>query len=243
MVVFLFFGCNSENAFDCFKKEGAIIQIEHQVFSFTKIIVFEGVQLFIKEGSEQEVIVESGENIINDIEIKVEDNTLLIIDHTKCNLIREYGITKVFVTASNITEIRNSSGFAVKSIGVLRFPKLLLLSDEQIGGDEYHTDGDFILNLEMEELKITANGLSNFYLTGSANKAFIGLYAGNSRVEAENLIIGDLTIFHRSTNKMIVNPQGSIRGEIRGLGDVISKYRPPIIEVEEIYTGRLIFDD
>ena len=34
-----------------------------------------------------------------------------------------------------------------------------------------------------------------------------------------------------------------IRGEIRGTGDIISLNRPAIIEVEEIYTGRLIFQD
>ena len=70
----------------------------------------------------------------------------------------------------------------------------------------------------------------------------IGLYAGDSRVEASDLIIQNLNIFHRSTNKMIVNPQQSIIGEIRSLGDVISKNIPPVVEVTEYYTGTLIFD-
>ena len=63
-----------------------------------------------------------------------------------------------------------------------------------------------------------------------------------SRVEASDLIIQNLNIFHRSTNKMIVNPQQSITGEIRSLGDVISKNIPPVVEVTEYYTGTLIFD-
>ena len=41
---------------------------------------------------------------------------------------------------------------------------------------------------------------------------------------------------------MIVNPQQSIIGEIRSLGDVISKNIPPVVEVTEYYTGTLIFD-
>ena len=41
---------------------------------------------------------------------------------------------------------------------------------------------------------------------------------------------------------MIVNPQQSITGEIRSLGDVISKNIPPIIDVVEYFTGALIFD-
>ena len=51
----------------------------------------------------------------------------------------------------------------------------------------------------------------------------------------------DLSVLHRGTNKFIVNPQQSIRGEIRSTGDVISVNQPPIVEVEEFFTGRLIF--
>jgi hypothetical protein len=243
LVVFLCVGCDSENAFNCIKKEGTIIRSEFSVSSFDKITVFERVQLFIEEGDEQRVIVETEENLLSDIEIYVEDGTLMIFDNSACNLIRDYGITKVFVTTPNISEIRNSSGLTIESIGLLRFSKLVLLSEEQIGSDEYHTDGDFNLNLDVDDLKIVSNGISNFYLKGTVNYARINLYAGDSRVEAENLIINELTIYHRSSNKMIVNPQVAIRGEIRGYGDVISKNRPPIVEVEEFYTGSLIFDE
>ena len=40
---------------------------------------------------------------------------------------------------------------------------------------------------------------------------------------------------------MVVNPQMSIRGRIVGVGDVIAVNRPEIIEVEELYSGRLLF--
>ncbi len=242
LVAFIFLACDSENAFDCFKKEGTIIQVDFKVAPFTKIVVFEGVRLFIEESSDQNVSVEIGENLINDVNIRVEDGTLIISDNNGCNFIREYGNTMVYVTAPNIEEIRNSSGFAVESIGILGYPKLTLLSNEQVGEDEFHTDGDFLLNLNVDELIIDANGIANFYLSGNADEAEISLYSGNSRVEAENLIVNNLRIFHRSSNKLIVNPQNSIRGEIRGIGDVISKNRPSIVEVEEFYTGTLIFD-
>jgi hypothetical protein len=40
---------------------------------------------------------------------------------------------------------------------------------------------------------------------------------------------------------MIVNPQESIVGELRGTGDLISLKTPSIVEVEQYYTGQLIF--
>ena len=42
---------------------------------------------------------------------------------------------------------------------------------------------------------------------------------------------------------MVVNPIESIRGEIVSVGDVIAKNRPPVVEVEELFMGRLIFED
>jgi hypothetical protein len=40
---------------------------------------------------------------------------------------------------------------------------------------------------------------------------------------------------------MIVNPQASLKGDLYGTGDLISKNHPPIVEVEQFYTGELIF--
>ncbi len=241
-IALLFMACDSENGLDCFKKEGAIVQREIELASFTKIVVFERVQLHIKEGSIQEVIVESGENLIDDVEIKVEDSQLSIIDNNTCNFIRDYDITKVYVTSPNITEIRNSSSLEITSTGVLSFPELVLLSEDYENEETYHINGDFDLNLDVEKIRIVSNGFSTFRLNGSANEAIFSLYAGNTRILAENLLVNKLKLFHRSSGKMVVNPIESIKGKIVSVGDVIAKNEPPVVEVEELFVGRLIFE-
>jgi len=50
-------------------------------------------------------------------------------------------------------------------------------------------------------------------------------------------------IFHRSSNDLIINTQQSITGEIRSTGDVLLVNTPTLIEVEQFYTGQLIFED
>ena len=193
------------------------------------------------QGPEQRVMVETGENIFNDIEILVNEDELIVSNNINCNFIRDYGLTKVYVTSPNINEITNSSEFTIIGLGLLNYPNLNLISDNYIN-QEYYNNGDFDLELDVENLSVIANGFSNFFLKGVVLNANISLYAGDSRVEAADLIIQHLNVFHRSTNKMIVNPQQSITGEIRSLGDVISKNIPPVVEVTEYYTGTLIFD-
>jgi hypothetical protein len=94
-----------------------------------------------------------------------------------------------------------------------------------------------------DNLNVSANGQSVFYISGNANKARISFTDENPRFEGSNLIIDELEILQISANKMIVNPQEKISGVIRGTGDVDALNRPAIIEVEEFFTGRLVLQD
>ncbi len=242
LFLLLLLGCSPDKLGGCLKSSGDIVQREIAVPSFTKILVWDRTKLFIQQGTEQKVVVETGENLIDQIKISVVGGKLEIHNNNSCNFTRDYGITKIYVTSPNITEIRSSTGYLVESIGTLKFQDLTLLSEDYKSGGEYHTDGDFKLDLDVENLNVTANGLSKFYLSGKANRANFGLYAGDCRVYSEGLIVQNLEIYHRSSGPMVVNPQQSIKGKIVSLGNVISKNRPSIVEVEELYRGRLIFE-
>jgi hypothetical protein len=237
----VFSSCDSKNSLDCFQSAGDIVQEEFTVLPFKKIQVWERVQLFVSTGETQSVRVETGENLMNEILLKVEDSLLTIADRNSCNFTRDYAVTKVYVTTPELEQIRNSSGFAVESIGVLKFPFLDLVSTDLVAEGVYHIDGDFRLNLDVNWLNVNANGLSKFYLTGRTWGGFFGLWDGDVRIEAEDLDIQKVLFFHRSSNKFIINPQQDLIGEIRGVGDVISLNHPPTIEVEQFFTGRLIF--
>ena len=235
--------CDSEEGLNCFQAAGDIKQTEFEVADFTTIIVEERVQLIIKQGTEQKVIIETGENLLNDIEVSVKDGVLTIINDNGCNLVREYNITKALITSPNIERIRNASGYEIQSDGVLSFPSLSLISEDLEEEDAFHKDGDFRMQLDVDQLEITANGLSNYFLSGAVNNADINLLEGDARFEGRNLIIQNLDIYHRGTNKVIVNPQQTLRGQVLSTGDLISVNRPPIVEVEELYKGKLIFEN
>lgn len=242
LVSILLFSCNGENVPDCFQNSGTIVQQEIEVANFDKITVFERIELIISDEPIQKVVLETGEYLLNDIEIKVEAGRLIIKNNNGCNLTRNYGITKVYVSSPNLTEIQNSSGLTIKSDGVLNYANLKLLSEDFDSVGVTHTDGDFDLQVNSDEISLTFNNLSNVFISGSVNNLIIGFYSGDSRFEGRNLVAQHINISHRSSNDIIVNPQQSLKGIIRGTGDVISVNRPPIVEVEQLYTGKLIFE-
>ncbi|GAB5399103.1 MAG: hypothetical protein Aureis2KO_06880 [Aureisphaera sp.] len=236
-------GCNSEDALDCFQTKGDAIVTQFTLPVFSKIRIEDDVSLLIRQGDVQEVLIETGENLINDVVVTVEGETLVVKDNNRCNFVRDFGITKAIVTTPILTEIRNSSEFHVVGEGVLRFPFLELISNTSGGIEGSRKSGDFTMTVDCEDFRVDANGYSGFYIDGVTENLSIAFQDEAPRFEGPNLIANDVRILHRSANKMIVNPQERIRGQILSTGDVISLNRPSIIDVEEIYTGRLIFQD
>ncbi len=90
---------------------------------------------------------------------------------------------------------------------------------------------------------LVSNNISSFYISGQVVDLFIGFYSGAGRFEGENLEAQNIDVYHRGSNDMVVNPQQSLTGELRGTGDLISLNSPPIVEIEQLYTGQLIFQN
>lgn len=237
----LIFACNSEDASDCFQTSGNTIQQEVEVSSFQQILVNRDIELIIKEAPNYKVTIETGENLINDVKVEIIGNRLILTDNNSCNYFREYGITKVFVEAPNLTEIRTSSQYEVSSDGILNYDSLTLLS-EDVNSDSEFTMGDFRLTVNSNNLAIVSNNLSFYYLDGEVETMFVGFYSGAGRFEGENLLAQNVTVMHRGSNDMIVNPLQSLTGELKGTGNLISINQPPIVDIERFYIGELIFE-
>ncbi|MEM8764829.1 MAG: head GIN domain-containing protein [Bacteroidota bacterium] len=235
--------CNGENVPDCVQNAGEIQRIQVEVEPFSQITVFENLNLVLRQGEEQQVELESGEFLLNEISATVEEGRLIIRNENNCNFVRDYGISTVYVTAPNITEIRSSTGQLISSDGVLAYPNLALISESFNNPETETTDGSFDLEVDSERISISVNGIAYFELRGLTDSFVVFIASGDSRIEAENLIAENVDVNHRGTNDVFVNPQQRISGVIRGTGDVISLNRPPEIEVEEIFNGRLRFRD
>ncbi|WP_422105928.1 head GIN domain-containing protein [Winogradskyella sp.] len=241
LILVLLFACNSEDANDCFQTAGRIIQEEVAVPSFDRILVNRDVELIITEAENYKVTIETGENLLNDVKAEVVGDRLVLTDDNTCNYVRDFGITKIYVEAPNLTEIRNSSQYEVSSNGSLTYPNLSLVSEDFDENVEF-TVGDFRLSVNNQTLNIVSNNISSFYIDGATENLFVGFFSGSGRFEGRDLIAQHIDVNHRGSNDMIVNPIQSLTGILRGTGNVIAVNEPPFVDVERIYTGQLIFD-
>lgn len=233
--------CDSEDANDCFQTSGSIISQTITLDNFSKIEVGEHITLIIKEGATQEVTIETGQNLLNDVEAKVTGETLVLSDNNNCNYFRDYGITTIYITSPNITEIISKTQFEIRSDGVVTFPNLALISENFTNNNA--ASGNFNLQVQNEELRILFNNLSNLFISGSTNNFSISFPGGNSRVEAADFVAESVAVFSRGSNDIIIHPQRELSGDIYGTGNVIAVHRPPIIDFTAHYTGSLIFEE
>ncbi|NLP58861.1 head GIN domain-containing protein [Lutibacter sp. B1] len=234
--------CDDENANDCFQTAGPIVQQEFDVPEFDKIVFHKKVELFITQGDVQKVIVETGENLLNDVTVKVENKEIIIRDNNSCNFVRDYNVTKVYITSPNITRIRNASEYSVTSNGILTYPNLYLMS---VGDkDKFLAVGDFNITVDNEKLRVWGNAVGNFYIKGKTNNLDISFSDGDPRFEGKELIAKNVVVNQISSNDMVVYPVESLTGEIHSTGDVISYNRPPVVDViENNKYGKLIFKE
>ncbi len=235
-------GCG-ENAPDCLQGAGETVQEAVSVPAFTDITVFENIRLVLRQGPEQQVLIETGKNLRPEVTAEVQDGVLVLRDANNCNLFRRYGQTVIRVTTPELRTLRSSTGWPVTGEGVLAFEDLRLVSESFSNPDAGTTDGSFELELNTGRVQIVANNIANFRLSVQTGELSITIAAGDSRVEARDLRAGAVQIDHRGSNDLEVYPLQRISGRIRGYGDVFSYNRPAEVTVEELYRGRLLFVD
>ena len=236
----LLLACNSENANDCFQNAGALKTQEVTVAAFTKLRANRNTTVIIKEGATHKVVIETGENLINDILVKVVDDQLIINNSNTCNFVRDYDLTKIYVTTPNLDEIICSTQFKISSDGVLNFPNVKL-SSESFNDPAVITVGTVELALNSQNIQIVGNNLTQFQISGTTTTLDVGIYSGDGAVDASNLTANKVSIYHRGSNDITVRPQQELTGVLNSTGNLVALNQPPIVNVQSLYIGTLIF--
>lgn len=238
---FLFMACDSPNAPDCIQAAGPVESYALEVPEFDRITVFPGITLILAQSDAQKVTVETGKNLRDEISAVVEGGRLILRNSEGCNLVRKYGLTKVYISVPRLVEVRSSSGQPIRSEGVLAFPNLTLNCEAFNVPEADTTDGEFDLEIQAQSLSITVNGIAYFKLSGQVERLNLNIAAGDTRIEAQELRADVVSLNHRGTNDLLIYPVTLVSGVIRSTGDVRSYNRPEVVDVQELYRGKLIF--
>lgn len=231
-----------EKPADCIKSTGAMTTKRIEVTQFDKIVVYSRIGLVVSEGPEYGVTIQSGTNLIDDIEVLVTGNQLTLRDNTTCNWVRDYGQTTVYVTAPNLTSIYSKTEQNISSNGILTFDNLTLSAIDNYDGQKGAGTGDFNLQINNSKLSINNNNVAGFTIIGKTKTLTIGVYEGNGIIDANLLLADKINIYHRGSNDIRVHPINEITGDIFNVGNIMASNIPQINTVHQHYTGQLLFN-
>lgn len=243
LLIVLFWIFNAcEKPSDCVESTGAIILKDISIQPFKRLKVYRGIEVVITQGTEYKVQVEAGANFIDNVEVNQNGDQLIFKDEASCNWVRSYGRIRILVTTPTLEEVYSKTDRNISSNGVLTFPYLSFIAMDKDGdGEAGAGTGDFILNIDNDYLNVANNNVSRFYISGQTNTADFNFYFGDGRIEAQDLIAQNMKVYHRGSNDMIVRPIQKITGKMVSTGNVVLKNVPPLVQVEELYQGRVIY--
>ena len=226
---------------DCFKGNGNSVTQLFPLEGFTKVKVYDGVGLVIKEGPNYEVKIVTNDKIIDNIDVAMQGDMLVVKDNSTCNIARGYGQTVVYVTTPNLEEIHGKTEQDIRSDGVLNYPELAVFSTDLSDGAG---TGDFYLELESNNVYIESNNISNFYISGRTINLNVFFSWGNGKFKGENFIVTNiLNVIHRGSNDMTIFPIYDLSGAIYATGNVILKNNPSNSNtLQAFFTGQIIND-
>lgn len=220
------------------ESSGTIISKEITVSTFDKINISEGIELHITDEVETKVKIVAGEKVIDKVTFSVIENQLFI-EATKANqMFKNYEPIKVYISVDDLDIIYSASQFNVYSENILHFTNLHL----QSGLYEDTASGEFHLQVDCNSLIVEDNRASFYQISGNVNDLSVAFYNGDERFDGTNLIAQKIYVFQRSSNDIIVNAQQEIKGIIYSTGNVILKNNPPLVDVQVLYQGQLIYD-
>lgn len=225
-------GCEN-GGFDCIQKAGDQITKTVDAPPFHSINAYDGVNIFIKEGPDQNINLQVGENLSREIIVEVDqEGSLNIRNENSCNWVRSYRDINVFITTNSLSRINQFGYGTIKSEGVLSFPSITVNAKDGVG--------DIHLEVQNEKLYLVSNTIANFYLSGFTEELVIGNYYSNGRFLGKELVAKKVGITHLGSNTIEVNATESLSGSIQSVGNVHYYGNPSIVDVSITGKGELI---
>jgi hypothetical protein len=232
--LFFLFSCDENQLLE---SSGSVVSKEILVEFFDKINISEGIELHITDETITKVEIIAGENIIDKVTFSVLNNQLFIDAKNTTKTFQSYEPIKIYISIDDLDTVYSSSQFNVYSDNILNFNNFHL----QSGLLEDTASGEFHLEINCNSLFVEDNRASFYNISGNTNYLSVAFYNGDERFDGTNLITQEVYVFQRSSNDIIINPQQKISGTIYSTGNVILMNNPPIVEVQVLYQGQLIF--
>ena len=227
----LFNSCNKENAFDCIKTTGDIVQEERAIASFNKIYIEDNVNIIIVQNQTGKIIIEGGKNILPKINTDLSGNTLNVKNSNTCDWVRSYNVPiNLYVGANQVALIEHRGSGTVTT-------------QEQISTDTLRIynwqKGQVNINVNARFVGYISADLSTNQLSGKTNKLAVICY-DLAQLDASALSAKEVYIINNAQGDSKIQCDSLLEIELRNTANIYYSGNPVIQFNNKSGTGSLI---
>jgi hypothetical protein len=218
-------GCDKSEGWDCFKKAGDTITETRQLGAFVNVYAEGKLNIEYHYAAEPFVEVTFGENLIDDIETKVEGGSLYISNETKCNWTRNMSKTALVAIYAPTLDL-----FENQISGDIQF--LDTLYSDVFQYDQWNANGEVSMIFNANIVKIAAHtGFANITASGDCENARI--YSGAICIfNAQDLKSPNVSVNNSSIYDISCYSSGYLYGQVNLSGDIIYSGNPDQIDTD-----------
>jgi len=208
---------------------------------FNAVEVNPQIELTIFHSDENKLEIITDKDVIDNIDFQVVDGLLILTNQTECLVQNTDAVAYINLYAKNVSQLTANTDLDIHSGNIWRFNSMEIWAENYTKGT--NNIADFDLHVEMNRIKIIANGTSIFNIKGTCQDLFVGFYGVTPIIKAQNLKAQKITIYQRSNADMHLYPVEEIKGDLYGYGDVYLYHRPPVVSIVKHYAGHIYFVD
>ena len=210
--------------------DGKIVKETRVVSSFDGIDVSGAFNVYLKQGSVEEVIIEADENLQSIIRAEVHGSTL-VIDTKKP--INHATALKVYITFKDLKKVEVSGAVDIVTESKVSFNDFSL-----------HTSGasDIRMDLTAQKLDLNSSGASKLRLSGTANDVTADL-SGACDIYGFDLVCENFKVDISGAGKVQIHVTKKIDAEISGAGSVHYKGSPSSVNQSVSGAGSIKHED
>ena len=196
--------------------EGATVTEKIDLETITGIGLGISADVFVKQGSTQEITIKGQKNIIDNIKKKVKGGSWNIEFDKQ---VKKHEDIKIYITLSTLKDV--SIGGSGSIIGQGKFINLGDLS-LSIGGS-----GDIEINVDAKDISCSIGGSGEMKLAGSGDELSISI-GGSGDIDAFDLSVKRCSVSTAGSGDVNVNVSDELDVSMVGSGDVTYKGNPKV---------------
>lgn len=206
--------------------DGDIITEELTVTSFSQLVAEAPCNIFLQNGTSNEITVEGYDYLLEELKIESKDG-VLTISHPKKDYMQRSKLPTLFIKAAGLNRITAQTPILLESTDTIRSNSFTIV----INGGAKFTESDLVIDCKNLTLNIYGNNnIGNNKLSGQVENVNFTM-EGSVNIDALELKCNQSVVAHKSIGNCYIHPDTKLKVLTYSSGNTYYKGNP---EVEHI---------